>query len=276
MSSSSRNFIASSLTRGIYTIYLFTETDIVPFLCPALAMGVVLAGPPDALALVEGITKNQLLGLQEDRISKPHRPLAAGRISPEATRVLHFAFVAASLALSAYRGLLPCSALYFAATYAYNEGGLARIGVLKSALSAVGYVCYGWGMIDDDHGRPLSPLARSALAMTGAVFATTDFRDRAGDAVVGRKTIPLILSHGLARWLLGVSLFGWTAALVYFWEPPAAFSLLLGGLALTSAMLFVRGCTEAADARAYWWYSLWLIACHVLPIFPRLRGAVDT
>ena len=56
------------------------------------------------------------------------------------------AFVAASLALSAYRGLLSCSALYFAATYAYNEGGLATIGVLKSALSAVGYVCYGWGM----------------------------------------------------------------------------------------------------------------------------------
>ncbi|KAL1661004.1 UbiA prenyltransferase family-domain-containing protein [Schizophyllum commune] len=242
------------------SFYLFTETDIVPFLCPALAMGMVLAGPPDALALVEGIVWTelhllafqQLLGLHEDRISKPHRPLPAGRISPEATRVLHFAFVAASLALSAYRGLLPCSALYFVATYAYNEGGLARIGVLKSALSAVGYVCYGW---DDDHGRPLSPLARSALAMTGAVFATTgyaqDFRDRAGDAAVGRKTIPLILSHGLARWLLGVSLFGWTAALVYFWEPPAAFSLFLGGLALTSTVLFVRGCTEAADARAY-------------------------
>ena len=72
--------------------------------------------------------------------------MPAGRISPEATRILHFAFVAASLALSAYRGLLSCSALYFAATYAYNEGGLATIGVLKSALSAVGYVCYGWGM----------------------------------------------------------------------------------------------------------------------------------
>ena len=69
--------------------------------------------------------------------------MPAGRISPEATRVLHFAFVAASLVLSAYRGLLPCSALYFVATYAYNEGGLATIGVLESALSAVGYVCYG-------------------------------------------------------------------------------------------------------------------------------------
>ncbi|KAL1686828.1 UbiA prenyltransferase family [Schizophyllum commune] len=259
----------SSLTRGTYTVYLFTETDIVPFLCPALAMGMVLAGPPDALAYDAFIalrltasnpislqTKNQLLGLQEDRLSKPHRPLPAGRITPEATRILHFAFVAASFALSAYRGLLPCSALYFAATYAYNEGGLATIGVLKSALSAVGYVCYGWGMtVCFDHGRPLSPLARSALTMTGAVFATTgyaqDFRDRAGDAAVGRKTIPIVLSHGLARWLLGVSLFGWTAASVYFWEPPAAFSFLLGGLASTSTVLFVRGCTEAADARAY-------------------------
>ena len=114
--------------------------------------------------------------------------------------------------------------------------------------------------------------------MTGAVFATTvrglhlygkymiqpspsfprGTLRTSGTAAVGRKTIPLILSHGLARWLLlvGVSLFGWTAALVYFWEPPAAFSLLLGGLALTSAVLFVRGCTEAADARAYWWYSV--------------------
>ncbi|KAI5900744.1 uncharacterized protein SCHCODRAFT_02559621 [Schizophyllum commune H4-8] len=272
MSSSLRDFIAS-LTKGIYTVYLFTETDISPFLCPALAMGMVLAGPPDTLALVEGIvwtelhllsfqTKNQLLGLEEDRLSKPHRPVSAGRITPEATRILHFAFFAASLALSAYRGLLPCSALYF------------------TALSAIGYVCYGWGMtVCFDHGRPLSPLARSALAMTGAIFATTgyaqDFRDRAGDAAVGRNTVPLILPR-LSRWLLGVSLFGWTSALVYYWEPPVAFAFLLGGIGLTSTMLFARGCTEAADARAYWWYSMWLIACHVLPIFPRLRDAVDT
>ncbi|KAL1700386.1 hypothetical protein EV121DRAFT_273126, partial [Schizophyllum commune] len=221
----------SSLTRGTYTVYLFTKTDIVPFLCPALAMGMVLAGPPDALALVEGIVWTelhllafQLLGLQEDRLSKPHRPLPAGRITPEATRILHFAFVAASWP--------------------------------RAIASRPQRTHYDWRRVRDYGQR--SSLVRKVHDATAPFFLqgyAQDFRDRAGDAAVGRKTIPLILSHGLAQWLLGVSLFGWTAALVYFWEPPAAFSLLLGGLALTSAMLFVRGCTEAADARAYWWYS---------------------
>lgn len=281
--------MASTVLGGLYTGYLFSKSDIVPILGPALSMSMVLAGPTDLVAFLEGFvwtelhlmafeTKNQIVGLDEDKLAKPHRPIPSGRITPESTQTLYICLVIASFIMSARHGLLTPSLIYFAAIFAYNEFGLARNWVMKSALSAIGYICYCWGMsVCFDHDRPLSHLSWMALVMTGAIFATTgqaqDFRDREGDAAIGRKTLALILPQGVGRWSLGALLFAWTTGLVYFWLPPAGFSLLLYVLATVSTYLFVTDYTEESDRRAYWWYNMWLISCHALPIFHRLRGA---
>ncbi|KAI5826900.1 hypothetical protein K523DRAFT_322570 [Schizophyllum commune Tattone D] len=274
---------------GLYTGYLFSKSDIVPILGPALSMSMVLAGPTDLVAFLEGFawtelhlmafeTKNQIVGLDEDKLAKPHRPIPSGRISPEATQTLYLCLIVASLLMSVRHGLLTPSLIYFAAIIAYNEFGLARNWVAKSALSAIGYICYCWGMsVCFDHDRPLSSLSMTALVMTGAIFATTgqaqDFRDREGDAAIGRKTLALILPQGVGRWSLAALLYAWTTALVWFWLPPAGFSLLLYVLATAATYLFVTDYTEESDRRAYWWYNMWLISCHALPIFHRIRSA---
>ena len=135
---------------------------------------------------------SQIVGLDEDKLAKTHRPIPSGRISPEATQTLYLCLIVASLLMSVRHGLLTPSLIYFAAIIAYNEFGLARNWVAKSALSAIGYICYCWGMsvcfgtwpllapwsssltrLLPDHDRPLSSLSMTALVMTGAIFATT-------------------------------------------------------------------------------------------------------
>ncbi|TRM67493.1 UbiA prenyltransferase family [Schizophyllum amplum] len=278
----------ATLLQSLYTGFLFSRSDIVPILGPALSMSLVLAGPTDFTSFMTGLiwtelhlmafeTKNQIVGLDEDKLAKPHRPIPSGRISPESTQILYVCLVLASFIMSARLGLLTPSVIYFVAIVAYNECSLARHWFFKSVLSAIGYVCYSWGMsVCFDHGRPLSSLSMMALVMTGTIFATTgqaqDFRDREGDAAIGRKTLAILLPQAVGRWSLAALLFVWTSVLVWFWVPPMAFSLMLFALAATATCVFVTDYSQESDRRAYWWYNMWLISCHALPLFHRLRG----
>ncbi|KAL1747284.1 hypothetical protein HDZ31DRAFT_80638 [Schizophyllum fasciatum] len=183
-----------------------------------------------------------IVGLDEDKLSKPDRPIPSGRISPESTQILYVCLVLASLLMSARHGLLTPSAIYFAAIVAYNEYSLARNWLCKSLLSAIGY------------GQ------------------AQDFRDREGDAAIGRKTLAHLLPQVVGRWTLGALLVAWTAVLVWFWAPPVTFSLALLALAIATTSVFVTDYSHESDRRGYWWYNMWLISCHALPIFHRLRG----
>ncbi|KAJ7229414.1 UbiA prenyltransferase family [Mycena haematopus] len=276
------------------TIFLFSKSDIVPILGPSLAVAMVLAGPTDLIAFIVGFfwlelhlltfeIKNQITGLEEDRLSKPNRPIVAGRLSVDAAQKLYLLAAALSLVWSMCNGVLLCSAVYMLAIYCYNEGGMSRHWFLKSFLGSIGYVCYCWGTtMIFDHGNPLSNISIAAIITSGLLHTTTghaqDFRDRPGDAAIGRKTLPLILPPRIARWSLALLMAVWTALLIYFWAPPRAASLLLSLLCLTSGVKFIRNHSVEADRDSYWYYNMWLITAHLLPVFARIAAqrAVDT
>lgn len=46
---------------------------------------------------------------------------------------------------SYYTNNFPCTFTYSIAIVVYNEGGLARIPVVKNFIGAVGLACYCWG-----------------------------------------------------------------------------------------------------------------------------------
>ncbi|KAJ7774095.1 UbiA prenyltransferase family [Mycena olivaceomarginata] len=271
------------------TIVLFSKSDIVPILGPSLAVSMVLAGPTDALAFITGFSwlelhlltfeiKNQIIGLEEDRLSKPSRPIVAGRLSVTAAQKLYVFVGALSLIWSMYHGVLLCSAVYMVAIYCYNEGEMSRNWFLKSFLGAIGYVCYCWGTtIIFDHGNPLSNISITAIVMSGLIHTTTgyaqDFRDRFGDAAIGRKTLPLLLPPRIARWSLALLLTIWTAFLIGLWTPPHAVSVLLCLLCLTSGAKFIRNHSVDADRDSYWYYNMWLIMAHLLPVFARIAAS---
>lgn len=86
-----------------------------------------------------------MIGVEEDRLSKPNRPIVSGRISLESAQQLYLAAGVVSMAYSVYQRLSMCSAIYMFAIYAYNECGWSRNGLLKSLLASIGYVCCCWG-----------------------------------------------------------------------------------------------------------------------------------
>ncbi|KAJ6538484.1 UbiA prenyltransferase family-domain-containing protein [Mycena vulgaris] len=291
------------------TVLLFSKSDVVPILGPSvrecqaqtvpyqliipfffgkLAVAMVLAGPTDFPAFIMGFLwlelhlltfeiKNQITGLEEDRLSKPHRPIVAGRISIAKAQTLYLGFGALSFACSVYHGVVSCSILYLVAIYCYNEGGMSRNWFLKSFLGSIGYVCYCWGTtVIFDHGNALSNISITAIATSGLLHTTTghaqDFRDRPGDAAIGRKTLPLLLPPRLARWSLALLMAVWTVALICLWAPPPPVSLLLVLLCLTSAAKFIRDHSVEADRDSYWFYNMWLITAHLLPVFARVAS----
>ncbi|KAJ7228324.1 UbiA prenyltransferase family [Mycena pura] len=256
----------------VKTIFLFSKSDVVPILGPSLAVAIVLGGPTDILSFIIGFlwleshlltfeVSSTIVGVEEDRLSKPYRPIAAGRLSVYAAQWLYVAVGVCAVAWSVYLGLALCTAVYMVAIYCYNEGGMSHHWFLKSFLGSIGYTCYCWGTtIIFDHGNPLSRVSIMAIAMSGLLHVTTghaqDFRDLEGDAAIGRKTLPMLLPALFARWSLALLLATWTAALVRLWTPPIAATLALVFFGLAAATKFVYARSLDADRAAYWWYNV--------------------
>ncbi|KAJ6458664.1 UbiA prenyltransferase family [Mycena vitilis] len=283
------NSLLTAATEFPKTVYLFSQSDAVPIIGPTLAVSLVLAGPTDIKAFTLGFVwlelhlltfeiKNQIVGLEEDRLSKPNRPIVSGRISSDAAQMLYLFVGTVAVLYSAYYRLLLCNAVYMIAIYCYNELGMSRNWFLKSFLGSLGYVCYCWGTtIVFDHGHSLSQTSVIAIALSGLIHTTTghaqDFRDRIGDASIGRKTLPIMLPPRLARWSLMALVGAWTGGLIYLWEPPVAAALVISLLAYISTIKFVLDHSIEADRASYFWYNLWLITAHFLPIFKRIADS---
>ncbi|KAE8149042.1 hypothetical protein BDV25DRAFT_130707 [Aspergillus avenaceus] len=176
-------------------------------------------------------------GVEEDRMAKPHRPLPSGMISLESATILYYVLFTLMWVAALYTNTIPCTLTYSVAILIYNEGGLAAVPVVKNG-----------------HAQ--------------------DFRDRSADALMGRKTIPLLLSQPMARWSLAALIAAWTIGLIALWQPPAVASIVFASLALRCFGGYLWSYDEKDDYTSYCWYGFWLLASNLLPIFPRLRGEI--
>ncbi|EAU29593.1 predicted protein [Aspergillus terreus NIH2624] len=194
-----------------------------------------LFGKSDIPVVVPSSVKNQIDGVEEDRLAKAHRPLPSGRISLGRAWVLYVMLFALMWAVSVHARTVKCTFAYTVAIVAYNEGGLAKVPIVKNG-----------------HAQ--------------------DFRDRSGDAYMDRKTIPLLISQPAARWSLAVLMMAWTVGVVAFWQPPVAASVALAGVGLRCLHGYISSYDERHDYVSYYWYGVWLLGANVLPLFARLRG----
>lgn len=148
------------------------------------------------------ITFGQIDGVEEDKLTKPTRPLPSGLISVEDARVLYRVSFFLMWAVSLYAGTKWCTLVYSIAILVYNEGGLVKYCVFKNGLGATGLACYCWGttvilgrsptriqspgglipprsspgadfLALQDQGRQLHGTKAIAAIMMGAIFATT-------------------------------------------------------------------------------------------------------
>lgn len=107
--------------------------------------------------------------------------------------------------------------------------------------------------------RRLDATAATAVAASALVILSTihtqDFADVAGDAELGRRTLPLRFP-ALARWITLAALPAWSALLARFWAlgPACAAVFVCLGAATAAGFFCWRG--ERADRRSFGMYTV--------------------
>lgn len=281
-----------------YTFWLFTVSDVPTTLIQTVLFGVAGASsgrlttppssataPPPSLAvrllLVFLYTWLLLIVFQvgnqstpgapaEDRLNKPWRPIPAGRITRARAHGLVgpglFLVLAAGFAL----GVFPEAALFAAATYAYTDLGGSE--ALTPRQAANGLLIASAGQAALKVAAWPAALTAAGHAWSGAHFGlaattiqTMDFRDQAGDAAIGRQTLPLVMGDAPARWVTGMSVLFWTGLCPWLCDSGAwGYTLSAAtGSVLVFNLLVYR--TVSADRRAYKLWGVWLAAIYSLP-----------
>ena len=182
---------ASVLLGGWLGIHRITE----PLLFAALSAALITAG---------GNALNDLCGITEDRINKPHRPLPSGRLSPSIARIEMGIFLLAGILLALP---LPMPALAIALTAVtslifYNIY-LKRVPLIGNLIiSALGGLAFLYG------GAAVKVISAPYL-IAGFAFLfhlgrelLKDLEDSAGDRQLSGSTVPISWGENSARILI--------------------------------------------------------------------------
>lgn len=273
--------VARLFSRELYIGWRFMQNDIWAGVIPGLAFTVVaLRQAPgtaaDAARTLPGsllyfclylyghTLANQLVGIEEDRINKPERPLPSGLVSAAGAAWRLAIVTGLFLGLGLGLGVLRWAALW-AVTYLllnfYGHRHWFFKNSLPMSIGATAMLCAAWEMV-----LPMSRTSwHAVLTISGFVALTSpiqDFRDIAGDRVMGRKTLPISLGERPARILVSVALFGWLLVAFALLMRPAL--VTLGGAVFAAALVVLESVVAvrllcrrgpAADHRTYRLYE---------------------
>lgn len=282
----------------VYTLWLFTASDIKTFVFPQTAFGIfsALAGPllttnhsPSFFAILWRIPHvvlwtwlNTLVfnlanqrhhdSVLEDKLNKPWRPLPAGRISQKHARHLLLVTIPTSLGLIHWGiGATEETVLLFLLTWMYNDlGGSDDNFLVRNIIIAVAYTLYGSGAlrVTCDH----TSMNRNAvvwLIVIGCIIFTTmhvqDLKDMTGDRARDRKTAPLVLGETSTRYFLAFAVLLWSIASSVYWGLDYRFfaALLSFGVLIAARVVLLRD--MVADRTTWKLWGYWLASLYILP-----------
>ncbi|KAJ7888424.1 UbiA prenyltransferase family-domain-containing protein [Mycena olivaceomarginata] len=190
------SYISDAIQHELRVFWEFTWRDWSASLIPG-AMHTIAA-----LRSLDSAPSDLINGVAEDRINKPDRPLASGRVTLQGAYVRWYATTALYLALGAAWGVLPWSALWVLnTTYTSFFGGDKHWVTKNLGFMTIGALCLiqpSWALV-----APLTPHKwRWALMLSaafGIVASVQGMRDVEGDKVSGRRTLPIVLGSNF-RW----------------------------------------------------------------------------
>jgi (R)-axinyssene synthase len=220
---------------------------------------------------------NQLVGVEEDRLNKPHRPLVTGEATVEGTRWRWRVCMGLFAAVGWAFGVGPWALLWELIIVLHNDGGGARKWWAKNLLIGLGVVTQlaaAWGLV-----APLTPTVWRWIGVLASVVfvlvSLQDLRDQEGDRASGRKTFPLVFGEKRTRALLA-GLFALLPFVIHrvLMAPLGLTPVVVAfdaGLALMCWVISVRVLcwrTRSADHRTYllftYWYCLALLSTLVV------------
>jgi len=266
------------------TLFLFSKSDIKTTLIPVTvfaAAAAPLASPRKLLEtsfwiwlhLLQFDVSNQTMSPEEDIHNKPDRPLPSGRVTLRQALIFRWVLVPMCIGYSAFYSAAVAwsSAGLVLMTIIYDElGAHSKHWAIRNVVNAMGFGFFELGstLVAGRNCEELDEIALSAVVASVGIFATTihtqDFKDCEGDALVGRKTIPITMPS-LARPSVFVGLMAWSIGLSIFWELNQLFSVLFCALGLFVSLRFMSLNSRHEDQVSFYWYNVWLTAAHGLP-----------
>lgn len=294
----------NGITYHLETLWLFTRSDRKSMIYPNVIFGVVgaMSGSvlsktqsPNLFVILSNVPyvflwlwlnlllfniANQRLAASvvEDAVNKPWRPLPSGRIDPNQARQLLLIIVPMVFLSSIYLGATVQVLLLLALTWMYNDlGGGNDNFIVRNVINALGMVCYSSGAITVACGSEctFTPIGYQWMGLIGLVVTTTlqvqDMSDQEGDALRGRKTLPLLMGDGFARWTIGGTVIGWSLGAPAFWKPGivAYVPPLVIGSILAIRILVLRN--VKADRGTWGIWCIWIVSLYLLPLWPSNR-----
>ena len=284
----------------IYTLWLFTASDIKSVIIPETLLGLssALSGPilttnpsPTLLAVLARTpliilwnwlslllfdidNQFQPHSIVEDAVNKPWRAIPSQRLTAAQARRLLIVIIPTVFLATLYLGGTREAATLMVMTWMYNDLGGADDGVVvRNLLNAFGYMCYGSGsmIVAAKYGEhELNPTARYWLAMMGGIIFTTlqmqDMPDVEGDAARGRKTIPLLYGDTVARYSIAVPVLAWSIICPAFlgMNVLGYVAPVVVGIFLGSRLLLMR--SVVADGGTWKVWCVWITVIYLLPV----------
>eukprot|EP00803_Ostreobium_quekettii_P007748 evm.model.scf_1668.3 EVM.evm.TU.scf_1668.3 scf_1668:11792-13150(+) len=184
--------LRSDFSSGVYPGWIFTAAA---FMHAGAVDSAVLAGSLVyfTLYLYQFCMPNQLMGLQEDKINKPWRPLPSRQMTIRGGWVRYGIAMLSFGALGQALGVLPETLMWQTSSFVHNVVGGQRHYLYRSFNIMVGVyaqLAAAWGMV-----TVISPIVWRwiwATALVSFVYSNIqDLRDVQGDIPMNRCTMPI-------------------------------------------------------------------------------------
>ncbi|KAJ5690743.1 hypothetical protein N7462_005135 [Penicillium macrosclerotiorum] len=223
----------------------------------------------------------------EDSANKPWRPLPSRRITPhQAKRVMLAFYVVSQIYSRMYSGGgLQSFGLAILGTW-YNrfEGG-EHHPLLRNFINALGYLCFTSGVVEialgdtkHQHHRSLdsgeyighmdSPKLWPAV-ITGIIVSTMhiqDMYDQEGDALRGRKTLPLVIGDKATRRSLAIAMVLWGIICPILAQVEDLVFLASCLLTFSIAFRTLTWRDPASDKITYRVWNIWASLVFIMPL----------
>ncbi|KAI1410214.1 UbiA prenyltransferase family [Hypoxylon sp. FL1857] len=298
--------ISNSVFFG-HTLWLFTLSDLKTIVVPSTLFGVAnsLAASQYHILPAESIQSKHLLcrspliivwvwinlvpftignqmttsSIAEDAINKPWRPLPSGRFSSSHAKILMSIFYMVAQMFNIYTGcgIRQGVGLFLLGVWYNNLGGADHHPLVRNAINALGYVCFTSGAMEAALGMPL-PFSTSSrlvewLGVVAGIIMTTvhvhDMYDQEGDALRGRRTLPLVIGDTSARLVMVFWMLVWGVCCPMFWDTTvfARVSSLVLAMLIGSRTLLYRDVSSDRVTCLVW--NIWMSFVYFLPLCAR-------
>ncbi|KAF3480938.1 uncharacterized protein GIQ15_06285 [Arthroderma uncinatum] len=289
-----------SISYRIYSIWLFTFSDIKTIIAPSFAFGFFTAYISPSFDIHPAPTWQELIqraplmllwswinllpfaidnqrrpeSIAEDTLNKPWRTLPAKRMTPQQAFNLMLVFYPLAILTSLQiGGLRQCIGLVVLGIWYNNFGGADASWITRNFINGCGFVCHISAPLEVALGGQQVASNESTikwLLIIGTVVFTTvqtqDMYDQAGDCLHGRKSLPLVVGDGPARWSIAVPMTFWCIFCPWYWSSsPITWTLVVSlGLTVAGRSLALRSVSQ--DRATFRLWNLWMVCLYALPL----------